>query len=381
MSELEGRTVGEYQLIELIDRGGDTIIVKAFNPKMNRYAAVKILSPAAMQDPEKVRDFKLQSEFSAQIEHRNILPVFDFGEADGVIYRATRFVESGSLADHLSWFYSLNEALGLFQGIGAGLEVIHGKGMVHGNLKPTNVLLDQDKQPLLTDFGLAKVPDAGPTVYMSPEQVRGAKVDQRTDTYALGVLLYQVLTGEAPPMGTVASPRNRRPEIPEGVERVVLKAMAQDPEARFSSVHEFLNGLRGSIQIPEPVQPAVEPTPAPAQPTSPPIQPKEKRDTSWVVFLLGAIFILCLVVGAVYFGSQLLGDDEAQPAPTEEVVPTLEPPTEAPPEATEAPPEVSPPIELPEELPEVCSSIGGATGMIAVGLMLAHRKKKVKSDK
>lgn len=383
MSELEGRTVGEYQLLEVVDRSGESLVIKAFHPKMNRYAALKVLSPSAMKNQVMADEFKRQSERSAQVEHRNILPIYDYGETEGVIYRATRFVESGSLADHLSWFYDLTEALRLFNSIGAGLEEIHTKGMVHGNLKPTNVLIDQDKQPLLTDFGIAKRTGASVNVYMSPEQVQGTEVDKRTDIYALGVLLYHVLTGEAPPKGAVATPSSRRSELPESVDRVVLKAMAQNPSARFSSTSEFLTAFEESLQKPppEPVQPAAAPTPVPAQ-APPAAQPKAKRDTSWVVFLFGAIFVLCLVVGGIYLATQALRGDEAEPAPTEEVVPTLAPPTEAPPEPTEAPPEQPQPTEAPPEvsppieIPEVCGSLGGATGMIAIGLVLAGKRRK-----
>lgn len=145
MNELEGKTVGDYQLLEVLDRKGETFILKGFHAKMNRYAAVKVLSPNAMRNPVEVEEFKRQTELSVQVEHRNILPVWDYGESDGVVYRATRFVESGSLHDHLSWFYDLNKAFGLFRGIGTGLQAIHSKGIVHGNIKPSNVLIDEDR--------------------------------------------------------------------------------------------------------------------------------------------------------------------------------------------------------------------------------------------
>lgn len=387
MNEMEGKTVGDYQLLEVLDRKGETFILKGFHAKMNRYAAVKVLSPNAMRNPVEVEEFKRQTELSAQVEHRNILPVWDSGESDGVVYRATRFVESGSLHDHLSWFYDLNKAFGLFRGIGTGLQAIHSKGIVHGNLKPSNVLIDEDKVPLLSDFGVPTRTGAPATPYNSPEQVQGANVDKRTDIYALGALLYEVLTGEPPTSGTVASPRGRRPDLPEAVDRLVLKAMAQNPADRFSSTTEFLNAFESSLQASQPVPgvPAAGQTPPPAQP-----KPQQKKDRSWVVFLLGAVFILCLVGGGIGLYSQYgNGADGGEPPPAEEAAPP-----EAPPEQPPAPPPEEPPSEPPAEppddapavsqpiaLPGVCSSIGGAAGMVVVGLTLAGRERKRKKER
>ena len=143
MSSGIGKTIGNYQLVEFIGETDNAIVYKGFNPSMNRYAAVKVLKPGASRDPATVQQFLQQSGFAAQIQHPNILPVFDSGQVEGVTYQASQYFEAGLLRDGISEFYNPQVALGLIKGVTEGLEYLHAQEYVHGNLKPTNIFLNE----------------------------------------------------------------------------------------------------------------------------------------------------------------------------------------------------------------------------------------------
>lgn len=185
----------------------------------------------------------------------------------------------------------LAQALGLIAGLTEALEYIQRQGYVHGNLKPSNIFLDENRRPLLTDFGQPQHAGSPPTPYMSPEQVQGGVVDHRSDVYSLGVLLYEMLVGQVPPMGAVASPRAHRPDLPDGVERAILKAMAQNPEARFQSASEFRNTLDAALRPIAPSQQSVPQQPVQTQQPYPPPAKKGSEARSWAaskIWALGA---------------------------------------------------------------------------------------------
>jgi len=409
MTDLTGQTLSEYQLIELLDQAGTAFVYKGYQPQMDRYVAVKVLSPSLVQDPAAIQQFKGATELQARMEHRRILPIYDSGEQENNHYRVSRYVESGTLRDNLSWFYDPRAAHGLISSIVEGLNYIHQQGLIHGNLKPGNIYLDEQRQALLADFGFAKRIGAAPNVYLSPEQVQGGPVDRRTDVYSLGVLLYEMLTGSPPPAGTVASPRAQRPDLPPDVEQVIFKAMAQNPDHRYQTAGEFASALQASLMTkvppsPQPI-PQTQATPSPPAPAS-----KPKRDTSWLVFLMGGLFIVVLVACGVLFYTTFL-DDGAQatpegpgieepteppvatdappteelpptdvPPPTEEIPPTEGvPPTESP-EISEEPPAIENPIEPPPDsgggIGQICGSIGIGAGAMVLGLGMSLRKRK-----
>jgi serine/threonine-protein kinase len=434
MSEFLGKTIGDFQLVEDLDESGETMVFKGFQPSMNRYAAVKMLKPSAARDPNAVQQFLQQGELMARMQHPNILEVYNSGQEGGVVYRAERLAESGSLGDHLSWFYEPDQVLGLMNEIVGGLEYIHGHGYVHGNLKPNNILLDARQKPLLADFGTPPRQTQPPSPYLAPEQVQGGVVDARADVYALGVLVTEVLTGQAPPPGMVVSPRARRPELPEALERVIFKAKAQNPDQRFQSVGEFRAAMENALQAP--AQPTVyqqAPAPAPTPSVSQSVTLEGQRGgTNWLAIVLGIIVVGILCVGGFFGFRVLMGDQGAEtpeapptqpppgatiivptvvfptqgplptqpPAPTqpppEPTQPPLEPtqppeqPTEEAPPPDEAPPEEGamdePPALLPDappadrerpqigDLPELCGSVGFI--VIGLGLVSVTRLKK-----
>jgi hypothetical protein len=381
------------------------MVYKGFQSAMSRYVAVKVLKPHAARDAAAVQRFNQQGELSAQMQHPNILAVYDMGRQEGAVYRVSRFAEGGSLGGRLGTYYNPRAALGLINGITEGLEYIHGQGYVHGNLKPSNVLLDQEGRPLLTDFGLATQPGASPTPYMSPEQVQGGPVDRRSDVYALGVLLYEMLIGQPPPAGAAVTVRTLRPDLPDGVEPVILKAMAPNPDHRYQSAREFRNALdaalRPTVPPPQPVA-----APAPAQAVAPAPQPEAKRGPNWTAIILGGGLIVALIILGFVVVSQL-GDDSggaeapATDVPAEETAvptqepeptqppeveqPTPEPEVTQPPEVEEPPAEEGPPDEGEEggggpDLP-ICGSTVFAGGLVVLGGALASRKRHVGTER
>ena len=395
MIDLQGKTIDQYQIVELLKETDRKLIYKSFQPNMNRYVALTVLKS---QEPHHVQSFTQQTELLAQIEHPNILSLISSGMAEGHAYRVLRYIESGVLRQHLFEYRDPRQAAGLMAGIVPGLEKIHAQGYVHGNLKPDNIYLDQGGIPLLTDFGLSHDPGAPLTPYLSPEQTQGGIVDRRTDVYALGVLLYEILTGEAPPPGVVVSLRAKRPDLPEALERVIFKAMAQNPEARFQSALAFQNALSDALRPVVPAQTPVQPElQTPAQTSAPP--PSAPRRTNWAAIILGIVLVVIICGGMVLlfnWWSNRDGDDIAlEPTATPvEVVPTDEPPepTQPPeePEPTDVPEEPEPtqppeepePTDAPEEpgeppeMPEICNSAGFVGGFFLLGSFLSIRKRQ-----
>jgi serine/threonine protein kinase len=273
----------------------------------------------------------------------------------------------------------------------AALEYIHTRGYVHGNLKSSNVLLDAQRRPLISDFGLVQLAGGAPSPYMSPEQVQGGVVDLRSDVYAQGVLLYEMLVGEAPPPGVAVSLRGRRPDLPVSIERVVLKAMAQNPDRRFQSAAEFQAALEMAvappIQTPAPApEPAPTPKATPAPSVSQSVQVEQPKGANWAAIILGVILLGFLGLALILILPRLGNGEETQPTPPPVEV-TVEMPTQPPVEQpTQEPPPEQPTAEVPEQLPEdpddsggglpgICGSTALAGGMIILGGVFSVRRR------
>jgi len=295
MEDLTGKQLGPYQIVAQLGIGGMATVYKAYQPKMDRYVALKVLPRHFSKNPEFVSRFSQEALVIAQLEHPHILPVYDFGESDGYTYLVMRIVEGGSLVDTLR----KTRKLELFQinrtisQVGGALDYAHSKGVIHRDFKPGNVLVDEFENCLLTDFGIAKLVETtshlthtggilGTPTYISPEQGSGKPIDGRSGIYSLGVMLYQMVVGEVPykadtPMAVIYKhvhdplplPRQRVPDIPEPVERVILKALAKEPDDRFSTAANMVDALQKAIEQPAaPVQEVVsEATVAELEPT------------------------------------------------------------------------------------------------------------------
>ena len=273
MPDLIGKTLGGYRIIEQIGMGGMATVYRAYHATMDRYVAVKVLPEQMSQDESFRRCFEQEVKVVACLEHAYILPVHDYGEAEGRLYLVMRYIEAGTLKDRLARGpLDLAEVSRIIRQVGRALEYAHRMGVVHRDVKPSNVLVDAQGDCYLTDFGLARMLEAsaqltapgvgvGTSAYMSPEQGRGERVDVRSDVYSLGVMLYEMVTGRVPyeaetPLAVILKhitaplplPREVAPGIPEGVERVILRALAKDADDRFQTVGEMVAALDVSVQ-------------------------------------------------------------------------------------------------------------------------------------
>jgi serine/threonine-protein kinase len=265
MNELIGRDLGQYHIIEKIGEGGQATVYRCYQPILKRYVALKVL-PRHAEQSRFVR-FQREAEAIASLEHRHILPIYDCGQQEGYDYIAMRYIDGGrTLKDVMADSLDLAQAALLIEQIAAALDYAHRQGVIHRDVKPSNVLMDGD-WAYLADFGLARQvePSETPTgsdrisgtiEYMAPEQAM-EKVSPQTDIYSLGIVLFEMLTGKIPhkactPAETLANrirdppprPRDDNPDIHEAVEQVIMKALAHEPRARFTSAGEMAEALQ-----------------------------------------------------------------------------------------------------------------------------------------
>lgn len=278
MEDLTGRQFGHYQIVAPLGEGGMAAVYKAYQPSMERYVAVKVLPRHMAKSEEFVNRFRREAKLLAQLQHPHILPVFDYGEADGYPYIVMPFVQSGTLAELLHKRQrTLAEVRRIMVQIGEALSYAHTRGMIHRDIKPSNVLIDERGNCLLTDFGLARMAESaskittsgtvmGTPAYMSPEQGAGSTIDHRSDIYSLGIIFYELVTGRVPyvaetPIALVfkhiqdplPSARKLNPNLPEAVELVLLKALAKQPEDRYQTAEDFVQAIQRAI--PESISP------------------------------------------------------------------------------------------------------------------------------
>jgi eukaryotic-like serine/threonine-protein kinase len=258
---LIGKTLGSYQILEEIGRGGMAIVYRAFQPSLNRHVAIKVLPPYLAHEPQFIQRFVREARAAARLRHPNIVVVYDVAEEEGLYYITMEYLEGQTLRDLIERQGALPpvRTARIAHQIAAALDHAHQHGLVHRDVKPANIFVGRDDHVTLTDFGIAKAGTetqhltrtgtlVGTPEYMSPEQASGGAVDGRTDLYSLGVVLYQMITGRVPfssttPHATLHAviyepplpPRQLNPRIPPAVEAVLLKALAKRPEDRFQT--------------------------------------------------------------------------------------------------------------------------------------------------
>lgn len=273
MENLSGKQFKEYQIDSAIAEGGMAAVYKAHQSHLERYVAIKVLPRQYALEHQFVERFRREAKVLAKLQHPHILPIYDYGIEGEYFYLVMPYIDGGTLEQLMAQRrLPLSAIARVFAQVGDALDYAHAQEVVHRDLKPSNILVDKRGNCLLSDFGLAKVDDEraskltssglilGTADYMSPEQGLGQVVDHRSDIYSLGVILYELTTGQTPfhastPTAVIIKtiqepmvpPRQLNPDLPVGVEAVILKACAKKPEERFATVHEMVESLQTAI--------------------------------------------------------------------------------------------------------------------------------------
>jgi serine/threonine protein kinase len=346
MTFIAGEQVGPYQIVEQLGSGGMATVFKAYHAALDRYVAIKVLHPAFKQDPNFLARFQREARIVAKLEHPHIVPVYDFSDAGGQPYLVMRFIEGETLKARLTkGDLPLDEVARMMQPVGEALTYAHGQGVLHRDVKPSNVLLTAEGGVWLADFGLARIAQAGESTlsqdsllgtpqYISPEQAQGlSDLDVRTDVYSLGVVIYELLVGRVPyqadtPYAVIHDhiyaplplPRSIKSDFPEPLERVLLKALSKERDDRYATVADLMRAFDQAVQqvkpsapthIAAPVAESVEAT-APSTSTVLLSEQPQSRKKLWIA--LGAIAALAVIVVAAIALSQ--SPRPSAPAPT-----------------------------------------------------------------
>ena len=394
---MQPEKIGRYEIKAELGQGGMATVFHAYDPRFERDVAVKVLPQALLHDPQFKIRFEREAKTIAALEHPSIVPVYDFGEDEGQPYIVMRLMSGGTLTDRLeNGPIEYGPAVTIINRMAMALDAAHKKGIIHRDLKPGNILFDQYGNAFLSDFGIARMTGSGPTLtgsqiigtpaYMSPEQVQGGtSIDSRSDIYALGVILYQMLTNQMPYDGDtpakvmmmhilepVPEINQVDPELPEGCNGIIQKSMAKDPGDRYQTAAEMSAALKTAVRMPpgseqtqlsspDEKKTVVTPLPAPTAtqvstgdtkppvvaataaavpaatpaPAAPPAAAPGRKSGSSLKIILPIVLILGAIIiiggGLLLTGTQgsgplaFLAGDQTTPTATERIEPSPEP--------------------------------------------------------
>lgn len=326
MNDLIGQSIGPYRITAKIGEGGMAVVYKGFQQSLNRYVAIKVLRSELAQDEQFVERFRREALAVAELSHPNILHVYDAGVVQGLYYIVMAYVDGGSLKDVIGQGpMDIEMSVSIAAQMADALDHAHKRGLVHRDVKPNNILITRDGRPLLTDFGIAKAvhesqgltrtgTSIGTPEYMAPEQIQGQKVDGRTDLYALGIVLYEMLVGWAPfsattPVASLYKQVNEPPpplrqaniNVPDWLDTVTNKALAKRPQDRYQTGAEFADALR---QRPAPAKastapmPSAQPVPSP-RPMKQPTEGKRGRGAAPILIVAIVMVVMALAAAAI----------------------------------------------------------------------------------
>ena len=377
MSFTIGENIGPYRIIGQLGQGGMATVYKAYHAALDRYVALKVLHPAFNQDQTFTARFQREARVVAKLEHSNIVPIYDYSEHEARPYLVMKYIEGDTLKARLNQGpLKSNEIEDVINSIGSALAYAHRQGILHRDIKPSNVMIATDGSMYLADFGLARIAQAGESTmssdsimgtpqYISPEQAMGIKdLDAGTDIYSFGVMLYEMVVGQVPfsadtPFSIIHDhiytplplPMKVNPNVPEPVQRVLLKALAKNRLDRYESVEEMMDAFKGAwTEAGVPMQgtaitmrpggsyktePAVVKTQR-AEPVKETVADKgeTKKRSPWKWIGIGVTSILCLAVAFFAVIKNIAKpqlDPTAEPTkitsieipPTAELLPTL----------------------------------------------------------
>ncbi len=278
MSDLVGRTLGRYRVVARLGRGGMAEVYKAYQPGLDRYVGIKVLHSHLVDDADFIGRFEREALAIAKLRHPNIVQALDFDREGEMYFMSMEYIDGPTLKEEMKVRRAANdpftfeEISRIFTALCSAIDYAHARGMVHRDIKPANVMINREGLIVLTDFGIAKIVGAtqytqtgalaGTPAYMSPEQGQGERGDERSDIYSLGVMLYEMVTGSVPydadtPFAVIMQhineplplPTKINPDLPEDIERVILKALSKNPDDRYQTAGEMAKDLRNAVGL------------------------------------------------------------------------------------------------------------------------------------
>jgi serine/threonine protein kinase len=337
-----GETIGRYQMMEEIGRGGLAVVYRAVDTLLQRSVAVKMILPDQQQTEKFLKRFNREAKTLAGLSHPSIVKVLDYGEHGGTPYLVMEYIPGGTLSARMGKAYSYAEAAAILAPIAHALHHAHQHKVVHRDVKPANILINESGQPMLSDFGIVKLTDTeesqgltatgvvvGTPAYMAPEQIQGKQIDGRADIYALGIVFFELITGRKPYIANtpieltlkhlndpIPRPRLIVRDLPPEVEQIVMKSMAKKPEDRYQDMAHFAAvlerlaaGQKGSLRLLE-----RPPEKKEKEPTGEQAAAQKKGLNKGLVFGIGGAAVL-VALGLV-FGLVVYPRISAEPTPT-----------------------------------------------------------------
>jgi WD40 repeat protein/tRNA A-37 threonylcarbamoyl transferase component Bud32 len=354
MGSLIGKSLGRYEILEELGEGGMAVVYRANDSRLDRDVAIKVIRKGAFPADHIdriLKRFEREAKALARLSHPNIMKVLDYGEHEGSPFLVMEYLPGGTLKKKMGKPMQWEKAIQLILPIAEALDYAHTQNMIHRDVKPSNILLTQRGQPMLTDFGIAKILDLeetqdltgtnmamGTPEYMAPEQATAKFVDHRADIYALGIVLYEMVTGRKPftadtPLAVLfkhasdplPAPNIYVADLPDGVEKILLKMLAKKPEDRYQSMDELQKALEKLLDsgkhpavIKKPIQAAKKTTEAKRETSTLSLQQNRlKRQPATIRTLLLSLagIIVLVLIGLTLFKNPLQDEtNSATPA-------------------------------------------------------------------
>jgi serine/threonine protein kinase len=303
---------GRYHIEEELGKGSMGVVYKAHDPQIDRIVALKVLRPDKMSSEGFVQRFLREAKAIGRLSHSNIVTVYDVGRDHDTIYIAMEYLIGSSL-NELMTNQKLDAAtiVDLGAQVAEALDYAHQKGIIHRDIKPTNIIVTPNGQVKITDFGIARIEDPlnqqqtkigevlGTPAYMSPEQIKGQSIDNRADLFSLGIILYELSTGNRPFIGdsipsifrsileeSPAEPKAINPALPKSLSDIIIKSLHKKPDERFQTGKEMANSLRSSLNETKPFS----------------TESFQKKDSKRLnIYITTAAFIILMLAAVIYF--------------------------------------------------------------------------------